>query len=255
MAYIASGKEAGANVAVGGERFGPLTGYFIQPTIFTDVTPDMKIVREEIFGPVVALSKFKDEAEVIDLANATSYGLSSVVLTENINRALRMASALESGSVFVSVSSCPFLLDAYDGRSTEPSRLMLKYRLVVSSSQDSGRTSVTTLLKSASTFLIGRWSLTISQVYYRQGRAYQHHSKSLTTQVSRTSTLIVKLVVCLYRYIYGYRMTALLATSTSQQQRRYSPQGERRQNRRWRCLAHKRQISRTIVHAAGLHGA
>ena len=106
MSYIASGKEQGATLAVGGERFGKAEGYYIQPTIFTNVTPDMTIVQEEIFGPVVALSKFKDEQEVVELANSTSYGLSSVVLTENINRALRMANALEAGSVFV---RCPSL--------------------------------------------------------------------------------------------------------------------------------------------------
>jgi aldehyde dehydrogenase (NAD+) len=61
MGYIDSGKSQGAKVHVGGNRHGN-EGYFIEPTIFTDTTPDMKIVKEEIFGPVVALIKFKDEA-------------------------------------------------------------------------------------------------------------------------------------------------------------------------------------------------
>ena len=100
MNYIESGKADGAKVHYGGHRIGE-EGYYISPTIFTETKPNMKIVQEEIFGPVVALSKFKDEQEVIELANSTSYGLSSVVLTENINRALRMANALEAGSVFV----------------------------------------------------------------------------------------------------------------------------------------------------------
>ena len=61
MGYLQSGKEEGATVKVGGDQIGKI-GYFIRPTIFTDVRPDMKIVREEIFGPVTAITKFKDEA-------------------------------------------------------------------------------------------------------------------------------------------------------------------------------------------------
>lgn len=86
----------------GGARLGD-TGYYLQPTIFTDATPDMKIAREEIFGPVVIIVKFTEEAEAIRLANNSSYGLSSVVLTENIGRALRVAHAIQAGSVYVSV--------------------------------------------------------------------------------------------------------------------------------------------------------
>jgi aldehyde dehydrogenase (NAD+) len=117
MGYIASGKESGATVHIGGDRHGD-EGYFIQPTIFTDCTPDMKIVKEEIFGPVAAILKFKTEEglsffhsmqtkhnkcfeEVIEAANATDYGLSSCVFSENISRALRVAHAIESGSAFI----------------------------------------------------------------------------------------------------------------------------------------------------------
>ncbi|KAJ6480386.1 aldehyde dehydrogenase [Mycena sanguinolenta] len=100
MGYIASGKESGATLHIGGERHGK-EGYFIQPTIFTDCTPDMKIVREEIFGPVAAVMKFKTEEEVIEAANATEYGLSACVFSENIGRAIRVAHAFESGSTFV----------------------------------------------------------------------------------------------------------------------------------------------------------
>jgi aldehyde dehydrogenase (NAD+) len=77
------------------------TGYFVEPTIFTHVKPDMKIVQEEIFGPVAVIVKFKTEEEVIQLANDTVYGLSSNVFTQNINRALRVAHALEAGSTYV----------------------------------------------------------------------------------------------------------------------------------------------------------
>ncbi|KAJ7169303.1 aldehyde dehydrogenase [Mycena crocata] len=103
MGFIESGKKDGATVHIGGERHGQ-EGYFIQPTIFTDVTPDMKIVKEEIFGPVAAVLKFKTEEEVIEAANATTYGLSCCVFSENIARALRVAHALESGSAFINTA-------------------------------------------------------------------------------------------------------------------------------------------------------
>ncbi|KAI0341987.1 aldehyde dehydrogenase [Trametopsis cervina] len=100
LGYIESGKADGATLVTGGTRKGE-TGYFVQPTIFTDVSPDMKIVREEIFGPVCAVIKFKTEQEVIELANDTVYGLSSQVFSENISRALRVAHALEAGQTLV----------------------------------------------------------------------------------------------------------------------------------------------------------
>ncbi|KAJ7202138.1 aldehyde dehydrogenase [Mycena pura] len=103
MGYISSGKASGATVHTGGERHGT-EGFFIQPTIFTDVTPDMRIVQEEIFGPVAVVMKFKTEEEVIEAANATVYGLSCCVFSENIKRALRVAHALEAGSAFVNSS-------------------------------------------------------------------------------------------------------------------------------------------------------
>ncbi|KAG6815992.1 hypothetical protein H0H87_009598 [Tephrocybe sp. NHM501043] len=95
MSYIESGKSDGANVLVGGERHGN-EGFFVQPTIFTDVNPDMKIVQEEIFGPVAALIRFTSEEEVIEAANNTTYGLACNVFSENISRAIRVAHALEA---------------------------------------------------------------------------------------------------------------------------------------------------------------
>ncbi|PFH45469.1 hypothetical protein AMATHDRAFT_9185 [Amanita thiersii Skay4041] len=100
MGYINAGKSEGATLHTGGTQIGT-EGFFIQPTIFTDVKPDMKIMREEIFGPVAAITKFKDEAEVIELANDTSYGLASNIFTENVGRAIRVSNAIESGSVWV----------------------------------------------------------------------------------------------------------------------------------------------------------
>ena len=84
----------------GGARLGS-SGYFVQPTVFTDVNTGMSIAREEIFGPVCVIMKFKTEAEVLDLANDTIYGLSASVFTENMARAFRIANALESGEAFV----------------------------------------------------------------------------------------------------------------------------------------------------------
>ncbi|KAK1225522.1 hypothetical protein PQX77_011541 [Marasmius sp. AFHP31] len=101
MGYIDSGKADGANVTVGGERHGS-EGYFVKPTIFTECKPDMKIVREEIFGPVAAVMKFKTEEEVIELANDTSYGLACGVFTANNSRAVRVSHALEAGTAWVS---------------------------------------------------------------------------------------------------------------------------------------------------------
>ena len=100
MGYIDSGKKDGATVHIGGERYGD-SGYFIQPTIFVDTRPDMKIVREEIFGPVVALIKFEDEDEAIRQANDTVYGLGASVFTQDINKALNTANRIQSGQVWV----------------------------------------------------------------------------------------------------------------------------------------------------------
>jgi len=100
MNYIESGKADGAKVLVGGERYGN-EGFFIQPTVFTDVNLDMKITQEEIFGPVCTLIKFKTEEEAIEMANNTSYGLACHIFTTNVSRAIRVAHALEAGSAWV----------------------------------------------------------------------------------------------------------------------------------------------------------
>ncbi|RDW70501.1 Aldehyde dehydrogenase [Aspergillus mulundensis] len=100
MEYINHGKQAGATVAVGGDRHGE-EGYFIQPTVFTDVTSDMKIAKEEIFGPVVTVQKFKDEAEAIKIGNSTDYGLAAAVHTKNVNTAIRVSNALKAGTVWI----------------------------------------------------------------------------------------------------------------------------------------------------------
>ncbi|KZV88177.1 aldehyde dehydrogenase [Exidia glandulosa HHB12029] len=100
MGYIEHGKEAGATVALGGKRHGT-EGYFIEPTVFTDVKPEMKIVQEEIFGPVVVLAKFEDEDDIVHQANDTVYGLAAAVFSSNVSRALTVAQRLRAGTVWV----------------------------------------------------------------------------------------------------------------------------------------------------------
>lgn len=100
LGYIKSGKEEGARLVEGGTRVGD-KGYFLRPTIFGDVKDDMKIAREEIFGPVMSVIKFKDINEVIKRANATSYGLAAGVYCNDINTVMTLVNALQAGSVWV----------------------------------------------------------------------------------------------------------------------------------------------------------
>ncbi|KAF2869671.1 aldehyde dehydrogenase domain-containing protein [Massariosphaeria phaeospora] len=100
MGYIEDGKKAGATVETGGKRVGD-KGFFIAPTIFSNVTEDMSIVQEEIFGPVCSISKFSTKEEVVKLANNTSYGLAAAVHTSNLNTALEVSNALKAGTVWV----------------------------------------------------------------------------------------------------------------------------------------------------------
>ncbi|MGD6845910.1 aldehyde dehydrogenase [Rossellomorea aquimaris] len=106
--YVQSAKEEGATVLVGGSPAkveGFEKGYWYEPTIITDVNHDMKVVKEEIFGPVVVVMKFKDEKEAIKMANDSEYGLGSAVWTQNHGRATRVSKAIQAGIVMV---NCPF---------------------------------------------------------------------------------------------------------------------------------------------------
>jgi phenylacetaldehyde dehydrogenase len=98
--YLDSGAKEGAKAIVGGHRIGS-TGYFVEPTILVDVKPHMKVVREEIFGPVVTAIPFSDPDEVVGFANDTIYGLASAVWTRDIGKAHRMAAKLRAGTVWL----------------------------------------------------------------------------------------------------------------------------------------------------------
>lgn len=109
MAYIDSGKEQGARLVCGGERDtdgDKARGYYLKPTIFADVKPDMKIAQEEIFGPVLAAIKFSDAAEAAQIANSTIYGLVSAVWTRDIGVAHRLAREIKAGSVWINDYNC-----------------------------------------------------------------------------------------------------------------------------------------------------
>ena len=100
--YIDIAKAEGARCVLGGAAAPNMPGgQFVEPTIFTDVKPDMRIAREEVFGPVLSIIGFDDEAQAIGLANDTVYGLAAGVWTENMGRAVRMSKALRAGTVWV----------------------------------------------------------------------------------------------------------------------------------------------------------
>ena len=99
-AHLGNAKAHGAKVATGGKRHA-LGGTFYEPTVLTGVTPDMQIFREETFGPVAPLIRFKDDAEVVELANRTEFGLASYFYSRDIGRIWRVAEALEYGMVGV----------------------------------------------------------------------------------------------------------------------------------------------------------
>jgi gamma-glutamyl-gamma-aminobutyraldehyde dehydrogenase len=106
LEYIESGKQQGAKLVLGGGRVLPETGgYFIAATIFDDVHPDMRIAREEIFGPVLSVFTCDTDEEAITLANDTTYGLTASVYTQNVGTAHRVARALRAGTVSVNCFS------------------------------------------------------------------------------------------------------------------------------------------------------
>jgi aldehyde dehydrogenase (NAD+) len=98
MAYIDEGRGDGAEVVIGGNRL-DRPGYFVHPTVLAQVTPEMRLYREEIFGPVVAVTPFDDDDEVVAMANDTTYGLAASAWTRDVSHAHRLAMRLDAGTV------------------------------------------------------------------------------------------------------------------------------------------------------------
>jgi aldehyde dehydrogenase (NAD+) len=108
LKYIEIGEKEGAKLILGGKAFqrgNCSKGYFIEPTIFTEVIPEMGIAQEEIFGPVVSVMKAEDLKDAIQIVNQTSYGLSSAIYTQNINSSAVAERDLETGIVYINAST------------------------------------------------------------------------------------------------------------------------------------------------------
>ena len=108
MGYINSGNSEGATCATGGHRRGS-RGFYVEPTVFTNVSDEMKIAQEEIFGPVMSILKFSDVEEVIKRSNNTTFGLAAAVWTSDATKAHRVAHALRAGTVWI---NCYDVFDA-----------------------------------------------------------------------------------------------------------------------------------------------
>ena len=108
MGYIEAGKRDGASVAVGGDA-PTANGYYVNPTVLVNVNPQMSVVREEIFGPVVVAQRFEDLDEVAKMANDTCFGLGAGVWTKDISAMHRLASRIKSGTVW---GNCHATIDA-----------------------------------------------------------------------------------------------------------------------------------------------
>ena len=104
LGYLQSGADAGAEAVAGGGRVGD-RGYFVQPTVLTNTSKDMKVVREEIFGPVVCAIPFSDPGEIVPVANDTNYGLAAGIFTRDISKAHRTAARLRAGTVWINTYS------------------------------------------------------------------------------------------------------------------------------------------------------
>lgn len=118
LSYIDIARQDGARLALGGKpgnRPECGDGWFVEPTIFTDVKNDMRIAQEEVFGPVLAVIKFKDEADAVSIANDSCYGLGAGVWTSDIGRALRMSEKIQSGTVWINTYRAVSMMSPFGG--------------------------------------------------------------------------------------------------------------------------------------------
>jgi acyl-CoA reductase-like NAD-dependent aldehyde dehydrogenase len=118
MALIDSARSEGARLVTGGGRpHGDAfaRGYWVEPTLFAEVTPAMRIAREEVFGPVVCAQRFRTEEEAVAIANGTDFGLTAAVWTRDLPLALRMVRAVQAGTVWINTAGQHFVGTPFGG--------------------------------------------------------------------------------------------------------------------------------------------
>jgi betaine-aldehyde dehydrogenase len=118
LGFIDSAKQEGGRLICGGGRPADPTlakGFFIEPTVFADVQPTMRIAREEIFGPVLSVFKWSDEAKMLEQVNAVEYGLTASIWTNDLSTAHRTAAAVQAGFVWINEVSKHFLGAPFGG--------------------------------------------------------------------------------------------------------------------------------------------
>lgn len=117
LKFISTAKDEGATILYGGDRPEHLKkGYYIQPTIITDVDTSMEIWKEEVFGPVLCVKTFKTEEEAIELANDTKFGLGAAILSKDLERCERFTKAFQSGIVWINCSQPCFWQPPWGGK-------------------------------------------------------------------------------------------------------------------------------------------